>query len=59
MSFPRDPQNLVHPTLAISCEGRTTSLRFTMTLPMMMLPHGSNRPSSAASRCWMAPSRTI
>ena len=44
------------PTLEISCEGRTTLPWFTMaSLPTMMLPHGSNRPSSAASRCSIAP----
>jgi hypothetical protein len=41
----------VRRTLAISCEGRTTLPWFTMTLPTMMLPLASNRPSSAASRC--------
>jgi len=45
----------VHRTLAISCEGRTTSPWFTMTLPTTMPPPASNRPSSAASRCWTAP----
>ncbi len=42
-------------TLAISCEGRTTLPWFTMTGPTMMLSYASNRPSSAASRCWATP----
>jgi hypothetical protein len=46
---------MVRPTLVISCEGRTDLAPFTMTLPTMMLPYASNRPSSAASRCSMAP----
>jgi hypothetical protein len=41
----------VRPTLAISCEGRTTLPWFTVTGPTMVLPLGSNRPSSAASAC--------
>ncbi len=45
---------MVGPTLAISCEGRTTLPWLTMTVPMMALPPASNRPSSAASRCWAA-----
>jgi hypothetical protein len=44
----------VHRTLVISCEGRTDLAPFTMTLPTMMPPYASNRPSSAASRCSMA-----
>jgi hypothetical protein len=39
-------------TLAISCEGRNRG--FAMT-GRPWPTHASNRPSSAASRCWMAP----
>ncbi len=45
---------MVRPTLAISCEGRTTPPSFTMGDPMRALPYASNRPSSAASRRWTA-----